>query len=177
MRRITTTSSVIIGFALLATGCAGGAAEAPPASVRAQAADATPGAAETVAVSSMDVQTVPVFLSRDPFSPLLEAAPVSVGDFDDLGGDPAVDPAGQSGGCASTADGQVCDGVSVGLVNVGETDGVAFAEVRVDSQIHNVGVGDTFAVSFQVEALTARCATLLYGDDSFTLCEGDTILK
>ncbi len=49
--------------------------------------------------------------------------------------------------------------------------------VRVDETIYEVRAGETFAGNFQVISVEPPCATLLFGDDAFTLCEGETTLK
>jgi len=47
------------------------------------------------------------------------------------------------------------------------------AHVRVGSTVYDVGVGDTFAVSYKVLSLTKPCGQFLFGDSSFQLCAGE----
>ena len=71
----------------------------------------------------------------------------------------------------------VCDGHRVSLVDVFEEGGESRAAVRVDDTLYEVATGETFASSFQVRSVEPPCVTLLYGDDAFTLCEGESVLK
>ncbi len=83
---------------------------------------------------------------------------------------------GAASGC--TSDGQVvCDGREVSLVDVYSKSGSPFASVRVDSTIYDVTNGDRFAENFQMLSVDSPCATMQYGDDTFTLCEGERVLK
>ena len=83
---------------------------------------------------------------------------------------------GAATGC--TSDGQVvCDGREVSLVDVYTKSGAPWASVRVDSTIYDVTKGDVFASNFQMLSVDTPCATMQYGDDTFTLCEGDRVLK
>jgi hypothetical protein len=43
--------------------------------------------------------------------------------------------------------------------------------------VYTAQEGETFADSFQLVSASGRCATMLFGDDQFTLCEGEEILK
>jgi hypothetical protein len=47
----------------------------------------------------------------------------------------------------------------------------------VDGTVYTVEEGERFATSFELLSLNGDCATMLYGDDQFTLCEGEEILK
>jgi hypothetical protein len=47
----------------------------------------------------------------------------------------------------------------------------------VDGTVYTVDEGEQFAESFQLLSINGECATMLYGDDQFTLCEGEEILK
>ena len=71
----------------------------------------------------------------------------------------------------------VCDGHRVSLVDVFQQDGQSRAAVRVDDALYEVSTGETFATSFLVRSVEPPCVTLLYGDDAFTLCEGESVLK
>ena len=51
------------------------------------------------------------------------------------------------------------------------------AEVQVDDTVYTVDVGEEFAESFKLLSTSGRCASLLFGDDQFSLCEGQEILK
>jgi hypothetical protein len=160
------------------------------ASAEGQAAGETP---------LLPIVTYEVFLSRDPFDPVVpedEPAPddggtTAPGDPTATPGDPTTapnlpgDPVATPGSpsptpgepCRGTSE-VVCDGRVVNLIDVSTTlDGVAIAVVQVDTTVYEVGVGERFAGVFEVRAIDGRCVTLLYGDDAFQLCRGDTVLK
>ena len=64
------------------------------------------------------------------------------------------------------------------VVFVAMTDtGGDVAVVRVSGTDYTVGVGDTFAGSYQVVSLTDTGGTFLFGDSPFTLAVGEEILK
>jgi hypothetical protein len=67
---------------------------------------------------------------------------------------------------------------TVTLVDVytGE-DGVRRAAIEVDDTGYDAAKGETFADSFQLLELADACATILYDDSRFTLCEGDAVRK
>ena len=94
---------------------------------------------------------------RDPFRPLITEDTGGTGN----GGDP-FDPTG----------------TTVSLQSVTTLpDGSFQAVVRVAGTDYTVGVGDTFAGSYQVVTLTASGGTFLFGDSPFTLAVGEEILK
>lgn len=85
---------------------------------------------------------------------------------------------GTADGRCSTRDGQVvCEGRVVTLIDVFTSDGEAVAVVQVDSTLYEVRQGDDFAGNFRVISIDPPCATFLFGDDAFTLCEGQRTLK
>jgi hypothetical protein len=51
------------------------------------------------------------------------------------------------------------------------------AVIRVDGDLHRSEEGETFADNFRLLLISDDCASLLYGDEQFTLCEGQEILK
>ena len=51
------------------------------------------------------------------------------------------------------------------------------AIVTIDGTSFTVAVDDEFATSFRVLAINEPCATLLFGDESFSICTGATVLK
>ena len=98
------------------------------------------------------VETFEVFASRDPFAPL-------VGD--------------KEGGTEGPVDE---DANSVRLVDAAD-DGVAGAQVDVNGTVYTIAEGETFAENFKLLSVSGDCASILYGDDQFTICEGEEILK
>ncbi len=150
------------------------------------------------------VETYEVFLSRDPFKPVRPApAPVNGGEAPvqpapgdeqqepSSGGQDPSDDQTPAGGDTDVGDGTDTTGAlpptggdattvdtrEVTLVDVLHGDSEPQAVVEVNGTIHQVGVGQRFADNFQVLALDEPCATLLFGDDAFTLCEGERVLK
>jgi hypothetical protein len=51
------------------------------------------------------------------------------------------------------------------------------ASIQVDATVYNVREGEDFAGRFRLLSVSGNCATMLFGDDQFTLCEGEEILK
>ena len=96
---------------------------------------------------------------RDPFRPLITEETDGTGD----GGD---------------GDGFDPEGTRVSLISVTTLgDGSRQAVVRVEGTDYTVGVGETFAGSYQVVTLTDTGGTFLFGDNPFTLAVGEEILK
>jgi hypothetical protein len=69
-------------------------------------------------------------------------------------------------------------GTRVSMVDAPFTDGGRLvANVKVGSTVYKVGAGDTFADSFKVVSLDGSCGNFLFGDNQFSLCAGQEILK
>ena len=95
---------------------------------------------------------------RDPFRPLITEEIADTGD----GGGDGFDPTG----------------TPVSLISVSTLgDGSRQAVVRVAGTDYTVGVGETFAGSYQVVTLTDTGGTFLFGDSPFALAVGEEILK
>ena len=107
-------------------------------------------------------ETIDFFEGKDPFRPLVSAGPV--------GGTPA--PGGSPGPTGGATGGQ-----RVTLVSISGSGANRTATVLVDGQEYDVQEGDTFAGSYRVKSLTAECGTFVFGDEQFTLCEGQEVLK
>jgi hypothetical protein len=120
------------------------------------------------------VETYQVFASRDPFQPVIEngsqGAGVDAGEV--MGDNPIAEPRDEP-----RANNDDVQGHAVTLVDVFRQDGKNKAQVEVDAEGFNLGEGEVFAENFQLVSTSGTCATLLYGDDQFTLCEGEEILK
>ena len=156
----------------------------------------TPQPTDTAAPDDQDdgdrgrVETFEVFAARDPFEPLageeVGEAPDegSGGDTGDDGGTDGGTDDGTDGGI-DTGDGDDGDaggggGETVGdhrvrVVDVFPRGGRA--QVQVDGTVYTVDEGETFAENFELIRASGQCATMLFGDDEFTLCEGEEILK
>jgi hypothetical protein len=144
-------------------------------------------------LTAIPAVTYEVFLSRDPFEPVVpEDEPTSTpvnGDQDAGTDDPdngtttgddqqvGDDPSQASGeGCRGT-DEVVCDGLVVSLVDILEVDGELVAVVQIDTTIYEVRKGATFAQRFVLLDVTSTTATISYVEDAFTLMVGDRVLK
>jgi hypothetical protein len=108
-------------------------------------------------------QTSEVFEGKDPFRPL-------VGPAGGIGGTPAPTSSPPSSGGPSGAQ-------HVTLVDISGSGSNRTATVEVDSQTYTVKEGDTFAGSYKVKSLTASCGTFMFGDETFTLCVGQEVIK
>jgi hypothetical protein len=128
-------------------------------------------------------RTFAFFGGRDPFVPLVVAeegaggtgtatAPTEPTDgetpadgFEPTNGDQD----GDGGGGAPVSMG----GRDVQLIDVFTRNGEPVVQVSVDGETFVVGEGERFAGNFQVTNIEGTCATFLFGDESFTLCEGE----
>ncbi len=109
-----------------------------------------------------------IFGGRDPFFPLVSeaAAPGTGGSPTPAPSGPPVSPApSPSGGGTNVGDHDVT------VLDVFIRDGEEFVQVEVDGRVYTVQEGDTFAGNFRVVSIDGRCATFLFGDEQFTVCE------
>lgn len=135
------------------------------------------------------VETFEVFAPKDPFKPLLTvgvatgtsgavASPTTVTGSTSQGSGSAPsggsDISGDGGGSGNSQD---VGGRRVRLIDTFRADGELRARIQVDGTVYTVGEGDRFAENFEVVSISGSCASLLYGDDQFSLCEGEEILK
>lgn len=96
---------------------------------------------------------------RDPFRPLITEETDGTGD-------------------GGNGDGFDPSGTAVSLISVTTLgDGSRQAVIRVAGTDYTVGVGETFAGSYQVVTLTDTGGTFLFGDSPFALAVGEEILK
>ena len=145
------------------------------------------------------VETTEVFASRDPFEPLLTTGgsgettedtgeitdtdetttdPDDPGTIEDPGDttDDPDDPDDDDDGTGSGGD-QNVEGHTVQLIGINGNGDDATAQIQVDDTIYTVQEGETFADNFELLSTSDECATVLFGDDQFTVCEGEEILK
>ncbi len=130
------------------------------------------------------VETFDVFAPKDPFKPLLVAdggtgtetpGEPGTGDGDATGDGTGTDDG--TGGANGGGGGESVGGHRVSLVDVFRDDDGQHAQVQVDGTVYTVDEGERFAENFQLLSVSGDCATMLFGDDQFTLCEGEEILK
>jgi hypothetical protein len=125
------------------------------------------------------VETFQVFAPRDPFEPLV--SPDSGGEAADTGA--TVDTGGgvitnsDGNGAGDVSAGSTVGGHTVSVVDVFSARGSRRAQVEVDGTVYKVNEGETFADNFKLLSASGECANMLFGDDQFTLCEGEQILK
>jgi hypothetical protein len=149
--------------------------ETPPA--------ARPGAAaspqaEEAAPAEPPAETFEVFESKDPFRPLVsDAGPAGAATGGGAGG-----TGGTTNGGTGTANGTGAGGAPapsggqrVSLLDIIESDNKA--QVKVGSTVYTVAAGEVFADNFKVVSISGNCATMLHGDDKFTLCQGEEVIK
>lgn len=158
----------------------------PPSTAPAPTPEATEEAAPTRPRKG-PIETFEVFAPKDPFRPLISQAATGEGTAT-VGGVPAApgsgttdgQPTGQPSGGSDISGGSNGDSVGghrVRLVDTFTRDGEPQARVQVDGTVYTVGEGERFADSFEVLSISGECASLLFGDDQFSLCEGEEILK
>ena len=129
------------------------------------------------------LETFEVFAPKDPFKPLISAAAgtAAVAAAPTTGtasGDgPGAAPSGGSDISGGDGGGASVGGRRVRLVDTFRAGGEDRARVQVDGTVYTVSEGDRFAENFQLVSISGSCASLLYGDDQFSLCEGEEILK
>jgi hypothetical protein len=111
-------------------------------------------------------ETDEVFEGKDPFRPLVVSG--GIGPTPAPGGSPGT--GGPSSGGASGSQ-------RVTLVEITGSGSNRTATVEVDSTEYTVKEGDTFAGSYRVKDLTSTCGTFVFGDETFTLCVGQEVLK
>jgi hypothetical protein len=128
------------------------------------------------------VETFQVFAPRDPFEPLV--SPDSSGGAADTGatvdtggGGVITNGSGGAPGGAVDSGGSTVGGHTVSVIDVFTARGRRRAQVEVDGTVYKVNEGETFADNFKLLSASGECANMLFGDDQFTLCEGEEILK
>ncbi len=154
---------------------------------------------ETVSPVKKDdpVETFEVFAPKDPFDPLISAAAAGGGATGGVAGATAGGGTGAGTTTTTGANGtttttttttgssgdggrggaQDVQGRRVRVIDVFSGRNGARAQVQVDGTVYTVDEGERFAENFQLLSASGQCATMLYGDDEFTLCEGEEILK
>ena len=189
---------VAVGAVVYLVTSLGGGGSSPPAapapgttaSPAAPAPSPSPTAAPSPAASPISPpETFELFESKDPFRPLVVAGTGGGGSGTGTTGGttgggttggtgatpsptPATSPGPGAGGAPAPAGGQ-----PVELLDVIDDEGTAKAQVKVGDTVHTVATGETFASTFKVLSISGTCATMLNGDDKFTLCKGEQVVK
>lgn len=118
------------------------------------------------------------FGGRDPFVPLVAAdvggpagaEPTDPGEEPAPPGEEPIEPI-PPGAEKEEQEGVTKGGERVAVVDVFVRGGQEVVQVTVGDRGFVVAEGETFAQNFQVVAINDPCATFLFGDEQFTLCE------
>ena len=167
------------------------AAITPPATTTATPQPAPTAEEEASKGGKAPLETFEVFAPKDPFKPLLSeasgtaAAPSGTGTTTDgttTGGTDTGGTGTPSGGSdvgsgSSGSGSKNVGGRRVRLIDTFRVNGEERANIQVDGTVYTVAEGDRFADNFQLVSISGSCASMLYGDDQFSLCEGEEILK
>jgi hypothetical protein len=152
-----------------------GQATPPPVTAGAVPTTTTPqliGPATSVTASDGAAGSV-----KDPFKPLVSAgtaaAATESGVTADGGSVTSSTIAGAGAGTATTPGGGTSTERQVALVSI--TGGTA--KVTVDGTAYSVTEGESFAGSYRAVDINSECATFESGTTSFTLCQGEAVLK
>jgi hypothetical protein len=158
---------LVIGLVLAAVWVTTRGEDRPPDSVssRTIAPDEPPASIEQPesAIPRGAVETSELFAPKDPFDPLISTS-------SQAGGRAAGATTKSSRGRAGIGERKV-------LLVASTSRRGGSAEVRVDGTSYTVARGETFADHFKLLAASGDCVAMLFGDQEFTLCEGDEILK
>ncbi|MFN2613370.1 MAG: hypothetical protein ABR552_00950 [Actinomycetota bacterium] len=150
----------VIGYALVSSG--GGSNEpesiGPSLKPRTSTPTPTPSGAGTVVGATGE--------GRNPFEP-------GIGSSGAPGGGPPPTPSSGGPGGPNPSGEQR----RVTLIDVFKQGDTPMATVSVADKNYTVKKGQTFATNFQVLDITDRCGTFLFGDERFSLCIGQEILK
>lgn len=127
------------------------------------------------------VETFELFAAKDPFEPLVDpnagTGASGSGTTTGTGEGGTGDGTGTGTGGISGGGGEDVSGHQVRLIDVFTRQGNPRAQVQVDGTVYTVDEGEVFADNFELLSVSGDCATMLFGDDQFTICEGEEILK
>jgi hypothetical protein len=186
----------VLGYFVVVPMLSGGGDEAPSVTGHRKpavtAADAKATAAKAAAKPAAKPAVQPasyndVSARQDPFKPLVVEpveAPVAAPPAEGTGtgtGTGAVPPvegttSGSTSGGTSTGSTSV-GGMRVALVTVYAKDGKQYAQTKVGDKVYTPLVGEVFAGTYKLLATNGKTATYLFGDEQFSLSEGQEVLK
>jgi hypothetical protein len=121
------------------------------------------------------IETSKVFASKDPFEPLVDLGNAGPATNDSVTGVSAGTSRERDQKATSTTDAD--DSAAGTSVSVVEVTGSSSVNVDVEGEKFRVVQGDTFAKNFKLLFIHGKCASMLYGDDQFSLCEGEEASK
>ena len=127
---------------------------------------------------AVPIETSKVFASKDPFEPLVDTGATSTA-TDDTGKNVATGSGNnknkdtrETASAANPAD-RAPNQTSVSVVEVDD----ATVDVDVEGKVFRVTQGDRFARNFKLLFVDGKCASMLFGDDQFAICEGERVSK
>jgi len=120
-------------------------------------------------------ETFEVFEGKDPFRALVVTGGTTGGGTTTGGTTTGGTTSGTTTGGPSS--GGTNGSQHVTLVAISGSGSSRTATVDVDSTEYTVKAGDTFAGNYRVKSLTSSCGTFVFGDETFTLCVGQEVLK
>lgn len=180
----------VLGYFVVVPALAGGSDAAPTTTVKkAPAAKAKAGAKPAAKAAAKPAAKKPaaqpasyndVSSRENPFYELYVAPKASTGTVQATGSGPAAAPAGtgtdtttpSSSGSSASVGGQ-----RVALMTVYSKDGAQYAQTKVGDVVYTPRIGQVFAVSYKLLAVSGKTATFLFGDEQFTLSVGQEVLK
>jgi hypothetical protein len=160
---------LVLGAALIGWWLIGGQDDRPRSSASSQvgseAFEQSPATIEQSesAIPRGAVETSELFAPKDPFDPLISTDATGAGRA--------------AGASARSSRGRASAGERKVLLVASTSRHGGTAEVRVDGTSYTVARGEVFADHFKLLAASGDCVAMLFGDQEFTLCEGDEILK
>jgi hypothetical protein len=123
------------------------------------------------------LETSRVFAPKDPFDPLVETTIAST-DETLVSGTSGTSSQSTTNGSSNNEQGSSADEADSGLkVEVVREANSAAIRIDIDGAEYRPTEGDTFAHSFKLLSFEQECAVMLYGDEQFTLCVGEEIIK
>jgi hypothetical protein len=166
---------------VLALAMAGGAfffltksSSAPPSVAVPSTQPGAPVASPSPSASSNKPPKTVVFSGRNPFQAMSAFQAVAASPSPGASPIPSSSPGSTSTGTLSAditaGSNTVVGGQTVVLQGMVTQSGVRKAHVRVGGALYTVGAGQTFHRNYKVSAIAGSCASILYGDQSFTLC-------
>ncbi|MGZ4133273.1 MAG: hypothetical protein ACXVWF_09510 [Actinomycetota bacterium] len=171
---------LIVGVLLMnLLGGGGGSTENALPSFSVHPSSPTPTA--TATPTNTGGSPVAVFAGRDPFSIPPGFSPSATSTPPPTSGSttppptsgsttppPTTPPPSQPGNGSSGTQG----GHTVVLIDVYQHNGVTHAQVEIDGVVYRPGVGENFGPNnrFKLVSASGNCASMLFGDQSFSLC-------
>ncbi len=179
----------VVGYFLVLPALSGGESTSTPVAGVVRKPAKKPAAKKPAAKKPTATQVYTEQIARDPFKALwFKPAPPETAPAPATGGTalPGTDVpatggtdtgAGTGTGTGTGTGDNTASSVQVSLVKVFARQGNWYAQTRIGDEIWMPTVGQAFAGSFKLLAVGEGTATYLYGDERFTLREGQIVVK